>query len=265
MREQREAVEAMRVVNPLADLMREQREAVEAMRVVNPLADLMREQREAAEAMRVLNPLARIVGPTGQWSGSAPSPPASRKSRKPDVRAEVNERSSRAETTSSPPDREVMVAWLKQKLKQRVEPLHVRLAKELIYQLEPYIQLMIDVSMASVFGQDWENKRLDKCDCATLIGRSVKMGKKPIYCADFYQYKQILTHPEHYELVFKRGFNDPVQLENWMETMRKLRGLSHHTSDFTVEHFEEMQNVFNSLVFGVATILHPFRNDIDLI
>ncbi|PWC96003.1 hypothetical protein TSO5_08915 [Azospirillum sp. TSO5] len=113
---------------------------------------------------------------------------------------------------------------------------------------------IIDVSMEIEYGEDWVEDRLSACGCKGLLGKWRKRGGFVIEHADYAHYKDIMTHPEHFEAIFSAGFSDTDELRELIDKAGDLRAASHHAREFTKEDLRDLRLVWTSLEKGLLAL-----------
>lgn len=96
----------------------------------------------------------------------------------------------------------------RERMKENVEPPHVRKAKSLVHQYESVLRQVLTILMEGEYGDDWAEARLEACGCRDLLGRWKKRGGEVLDHADYAHYERIISNPEHFETVFHQGFDD---------------------------------------------------------
>jgi len=134
-------------------------------------------------------------------------------------------------------------------------------AKSLVHQRERVLRGIIDGVMAEEFGDDWHLERLPLCDCKDLLGRWRRHGKNVLDHADYAHYARIMSHQEHFDHVFSRGFDDPDELAELMIRAGKLRAASHHAGDFTPDDLRDLRVTWRTIDTGLLALLPDYTVD----
>lgn len=143
----------------------------------------------------------------------------------------------------------------RQKLQQNSEPKAVRIAKSMTHRYENVLRDFIDAAMALEYGDDWAERRLPLCGCQDLFGKWKKRGGEVLKHADFAHYIRIMSHPEHFELVFSAGYDDPDELAKVLEIARVLRAASHHGHVFTMENVRDLRIAWRTIEAGLIALM----------
>ena len=146
----------------------------------------------------------------------------------------------------------------KRRVQANAEPPHVKRAKSLVHRYELTLREILDDVMAAEFGEDWPETRLPLCDCKDLLGKWRARGGDVLDHADYVHYANIMAHPEHFEAVFVRGFDDPDALASLMTRARKLRAASHHAHAFTPEDLRELRVTWRLISAGLLAFTPDF-------
>jgi hypothetical protein len=135
------------------------------------------------------------------------------------------------------------------------EPVHVREAKTLVHKHEIVLREVIDAAMSAWYGEDWARQRLPLCGCGALLGKWRKRGGFVLEHADYFHYRKIMTHAEHFENVFAAAVDDPDELGRLLDRAGALRGASHHARPFTPEDLRELRSVWLMLESAMSAML----------
>ena len=135
----------------------------------------------------------------------------------------------------------------------------IRKAKSLVHRYEATLRELIDDRMAATFGEDWQEMRLPQCKCKGLLGKASARGGTPLNHADYHHYANIMSHPEHFDLVFSLGFDDANALSDIVRKAGKLRARSHHPSDFTNSDLRELRVVWKIIEKGLLALTNDYE------
>jgi hypothetical protein len=147
----------------------------------------------------------------------------------------------------------------KAKLKDNVEPAHVKRAKSLVHRYELTLREVLDSVMADTYGEDWAEARLPLCGCNDLMGRWKHRGGDVLDHADYAHYERIMSHPDHFEAVFEAGFDDPAALAELMKQAGRLRAASHHPHKFTLEDLRDLRLTWRTIESGLLAFTPDFE------
>lgn len=142
----------------------------------------------------------------------------------------------------------------KNRLKDNVEPPHVKRAKSLVHRYELTLREILDAVMAETYGEDWPESRLPLCNCKDLLGKWKNRGGEVLDHADYTHYERIMSHPEHFEAVFEAGFDDPQALAALMKRAGRLRAASHHPHKFTLEDLRDLRLTWRTIESGLLAL-----------
>lgn len=150
---------------------------------------------------------------------------------------------------------------LRRKLQASRPPQHVKRAKDLNHRYELVLRSVIDEAMAAHYGDDWAESRLVQCDCKDLLKKWQARGGEPLDHADFAHYKRIMTHPEHFSLVFAAGFDDPQELGVLVERAGNLRAACHHGRTFSEQDLRDLRVTWRTIENGIEFIIDPYGDE----
>lgn len=149
------------------------------------------------------------------------------------------------------------------KLSQNSEPRHVKRAKSLVHQYELTLRDLLDQLMADTYGENWPEERLPLCDGKTLLGRWRKNGGvgAVLDYADYHHYAELVGHPEHFEAIFARGFEDSGEARRLFESAGNLRAASHHARPFTPDDLKDLTLVWQTIVKALLGLMDDYELD----
>ena len=129
----------------------------------------------------------------------------------------------------------------------------------LVRQYEQLLRDFIDDAMAVAFGENWIEERLPLCDCRDLLRKWHKRGGDVFDHADFAHYERIMTHEEHFEVAFARGFEELDDLRRLLEAARNLRARSHHPHEFTAEDMRDLRVTWRMIERGLLALSDDYE------
>lgn len=147
----------------------------------------------------------------------------------------------------------------KARLKDNVEPPHVKRAKSLVHRYELTLREILDAVMSEAYGEDWPESRLPLCGCKDLLGKWKHRGGDVLDHADYAHYERIMSHPEHFEAVFEAGFDDPKALAELMKQAGRLRAASHHPHKFTLEDLRDLRLTWRTIESGLLAFTPDYE------
>lgn len=147
--------------------------------------------------------------------------------------------------------REVLRSLVKE---SRPSP-EVKKAHGLIHRHETVLRAIISRCMEIEYGDDWAQIRLPLCECKTLLGRARDGDEDVLNSADFYHYEKILTHAEHFEAIFSKGFGSPEVVSDLVLQIGRLRSRSHHARNFSAEHLRALTIALRAVEVGLTELV----------
>jgi hypothetical protein len=138
------------------------------------------------------------------------------------------------------------------------EPAHVRKAKSLVHGYERTLRMIVDDAMADFYGEDWPEQRLGACDCKDLLGKWRRRGGDALDHADYHHYAELVSHPEHFENIFSRGFEDRDEAKRLFRFAGNLRAASHHGREFTVDDLRDLTLTWKTIAKGLEALLADY-------
>ncbi|RWQ30207.1 MAG: hypothetical protein EOS21_32465 [Mesorhizobium sp.] len=147
----------------------------------------------------------------------------------------------------------------KARLRDNVEPRHLKQAKSLVHRYELTLREILDAVMADTYGEDWAEMRLDLCDCRDLLGRWRSRGGDVLDHADYAHYGRIMSNPEHFTTIFEAGFDDPQALLTLMNNAGRLRAASHHGGQFTPDDLRELRITWRTIETGLLAFTEDYE------
>lgn len=142
----------------------------------------------------------------------------------------------------------------RERMKENVEPPHVRKAKSLVHQYESVLREVLTILMEGEYGEDWAEARLDACGCKDLLGRWKKRGGEVLDHADYAHYERIISNSEHFETVFYQGFDDAETASELIGKAGNLRAASHHARVFTTEDLRDLRIVWRTISTALVAL-----------
>lgn len=150
---------------------------------------------------------------------------------------------------------------LNKRLAQHEQPPHVRKAKAHVHRHERLLRDVVAAAMETTYGPDWAAERLPLCDGKRLLARARDEGGDPLDYADYYHYRRLMTHAEHFADVFSDAFDDPQGLDDLLKLLGDLRAASHHAGrKFGAKDLTELRAAWAAIKRGLAA-LTPFHDD----
>jgi hypothetical protein len=137
-------------------------------------------------------------------------------------------------------------------------PKQVRAALSLMHQQEAALRAAIDDLMSLEYGEDWALSRLSMCGSKGLLGRHRKRGGPPLKYADFTDYANIVSHPDHFTAIFYVAFNTSDDASGMMLRLGQLRASALHGHEFEVEDFAELRLIWKAVEAGMARLEDDF-------
>lgn len=138
------------------------------------------------------------------------------------------------------------------------EPVHVKKAKSLTHRYELTLRAILDDAMVGTYGEDWAVERLPLCDCKDLLGKWKKRGGEVLDHADFTHYERIMSYPEHFEAVFKAGFNDQTSLAVLIKQAGNLRAALLHCHSFAPEDLRDLRLIWRTIETGLLALTDDY-------
>jgi len=142
----------------------------------------------------------------------------------------------------------------RERIKENVEPPHVRKAKSLVHQYESVLREVLTILMEGEYGEDWAEARLEACGCKDLLGRWKKRGGEVLDHADYAHYERIVSDQEHFETVFHQGFDDSETASELIGRAGNLRAASHHARVFTTEDLRDLRIVWRTISAALVAL-----------
>lgn len=147
----------------------------------------------------------------------------------------------------------------KARLKENIEPPHVKRAKSLVHRYELTLREILDSVMAEAYGESWPEARLPLCDCKDLLGKWKNRGGEILDHADYAHYARIMSHPDHFAAIFEAGFDDPHALSELMKKAGRLRAASHHPHKFTPEDLRDLRLTWRMIESGLLAFTADYE------
>lgn len=142
----------------------------------------------------------------------------------------------------------------KSRLRENVEPPHVKRAKSLVHRYERTLREVIEEAMTETYGDDWPQQRLPLCNCKDLLKRWEHRGGDVLDHADFAHYVRIMSAPEHFSAIFEAGFDDPEALADVLRKAGRLRARSHHPHEFTPDDLRDLRLTWRTIETGLIAL-----------
>ncbi|MFC0194728.1 hypothetical protein, partial [Aureimonas pseudogalii] len=86
-----------------------------------------------------------------------------------------------------------------------------------------------------------------------------KRGGDVLDHADYAHYARIMSNPEHFEVVFEAGFDDPAALAALLHDAGRLRAASHHARAFTLEDLRDLRVIWKTIETGLIAFVSDYE------
>lgn len=141
---------------------------------------------------------------------------------------------------------------LHQRVQHRTDTRYAKKAWPVLHRLEVSLRDVISSQMEQHYGEDWPHERLPQCNCKGLLGKWQKRGGDVLDHADYAHYIDIMCNPEHFEVIFSFGFEDPDALKALLTRAKDLRIPVMHSLEFTQEDLRNMRVTWRALETGLV-------------
>src|SRR5690606_20513623 len=108
--------------------------------------------------------------------------------------------------------------------------------------------------LEDTYGDDWAAERLPLCGCKKLLGKRLDDDEIILDQADYAHYAEIMTHEEHFELIFSKGFECPEKLAWMIRRLGQLRARANHARMFTSDDWSELTRLWRLVSAGLADL-----------
>lgn len=143
---------------------------------------------------------------------------------------------------------------IKRLVKASAAPARVRKAHSLTHSHELVLRADIARCMEDAYGENWAAERLPQCACNKLLGKRIFGDETVLDYADFAHYAAIVSHPEHFEIAFSKGFDSAEKLGSMLIRIGQLRARANHARTFTVEDYRELAILWRTVESGLIEL-----------
>ena len=140
-------------------------------------------------------------------------------------------------------------------VKENAAPVQVRKAHSLTHRYELVLREVIAQCMENAYGEDWAAERLPKCNCKKLLGKQLDEGEVVLDHADYTHYAAILSHAEHFDSIFSKGFDSAEEVGRMLLRVGQLRARAHHARTFTAENLRELVVLWRVIESGLIELV----------
>ena len=144
---------------------------------------------------------------------------------------------------------------VKRLLKESAPTAPVRKAHSLIHRHELVLRDVIAQCMEAGYGEDWAAERLPECGCKKLLGKQLESDEIVLDHADYKHYAAIVSHADHFDAVFAKGFGRAEEIRGIILRVGQLRALAHHARKFTAEDLRELVMLLRIIEAGLTELV----------